>query len=94
MTHPPTLQMPIRPANEIKVEAFLGTVVALCACGNRRPVVVPVIPGAGGAAQCNACQTIWRVVKIHYDEVPGEQPRVNVSLSGHLPNIIAPKIHG
>jgi hypothetical protein len=53
---------------ELVPESFVGVVTMMCPCENPRPITIPVIPGAGGGAQCQKCQTIWTVDRIRYEE--------------------------
>lgn len=83
-------------AQDVTVEGFIATVVVMCPCGNRKPIICPVIPGAGGAGQCAKCQVTWRCEKIEYEEIyskAGEeaQPiKCTIKMQGIIPSIIVP----
>lgn len=83
-------------AKDVTVEAFVATIVCMCPCGNRKPITVPVIPGADGRGQCSQCQVTWSCERIDYEEVRGKpgdeqpEPRCVIRMHGTIPAIIVP----
>lgn len=92
--------IPPGPPSDLKIEQFVGTVVALCPCKSRHPIVIPVVPGADGAYQCAECQVVWRVERVLYErpkpseENPNPPDTMKVLLHGSIPNIVGARIQG
>lgn len=94
------INRPLGDSNRIKICGFIGGVVALCPCGNPKPMTIPVIPGAGGGYQCGRCQVMWMIERIEYvaplklsdEQIAAgdkqEKVKLSVEARGLVPNIV------
>lgn len=94
------IRRPLGDPGKIRVVGFIGAVTAMCPCGSPKPLMLPVLPGAGGGYQCGRCGTMWTVMKIDYEEperlteaqtAAGEtqqKVKVHVEAKGMIPNIL------
>ena len=84
--------VPLPDPTKVRVEGITMTVVAMCPCGNKRPIIIPAIPGAGGASQCQACRVTWLVQSVTYAEPTeaGKPVDLKIIFQGLVPDIITP----
>src|SRR5687768_14088312 len=83
---------------KLQVVGMNACIAAMCPCGNRVPLMIPVIPGARASAMCGECGTSFRAESITYyepkialdsegnqDPAKTKPPQVSVSFDGQAP---------
>ncbi len=74
------------------VDGISGTVVVRCECGNKKPLLVPLLPGySNTGAACNQCGIILSIRNLTFtSEADGSRPSIKVEFNKHIPTIVKP----
>lgn len=62
---------------KVRIVGMVATVVVMCPCGSPEPMILPVVAGQYGRAQCSACDSIIRAESITYYEPKLPKPEDN-----------------